>query len=73
MNEILLILGMLAFSFIAVHLWIAFWDTVGKGIKRLFGIKPKKVNWHELNTNNIQVRDKEDCKVKKEIVETREE
>lgn len=58
--EWLNIIGVLAIgvtvSYIAMRLWIAFWDSLGGGIKKILGIGRKKetINWHTANNETIK-------------------
>lgn len=50
---VIVIIGM-TISLAAIHFWVFICDTIFGGIKRLFGFKKKKVNWHTLDGNTEQ-------------------
>ena len=53
----LIIIIIMSISLAAVHFWVFICDTIIGGIKRVFGFKKKKINWHTIDNDTIKKQD----------------
>ncbi|MEG0365509.1 MAG: hypothetical protein RR585_01645 [Coprobacillus sp.] len=53
---VIMILGGMTLSLIAIYVWVGMWDGIIAVIKRIFRInKKQKVNWHTLEGNDQSI------------------
>lgn len=58
MKTVLLILGGIFLSFLAIRLWIFIVDTFFKGLKYLNPFRKKeKINWHTLDDDTVETKE----------------